>query len=218
MTRAHHDSSDPSLYQGAHVRRSVLMVGAGGVAAIGAAAWWRAHPRLGSGWVNRVVDPWLVDHGVVDRTAGEIGLIEHVGRKWASPGFRRSTRCRPIAVSGSSFPSGSSLVGRGTCLAAGHCRMQVGAWSMSSMSRCWSPRRWWSGVPRLASRVMGWLGFRYLLLHRLAEAPGTLDAVPESGEVSATRSSCRPEAWRRCRTATLSRCRSGPERGSGTND
>ena len=63
------------------MRSSFLKLGAVGVVAIGAAAWWRAHPRLGSDLVNRVVDPWLVDHGVVDRTAGEIGLIEHVGRK-----------------------------------------------------------------------------------------------------------------------------------------
>ena len=42
------------------------------------------------------------------------------------------------------------------------------------------------GLPRLASPVMGWLGFRYLLLHRFAEAPGTLAAEPEFNKASAS--------------------------------
>ena len=39
------------------------------------------------------------------------------------------------------------------------------------------------GLPRPASRAMGWLGFRYLLMHRFAETPGIFAVGPDSGEV-----------------------------------
>lgn len=165
------------------MRRLVLMLGAVGVAAIGAAVWWRAHPRLGSSWVNRVVDPWLVDHGVVDRTAGEIGLIEHVGRK---SGIVRVSPVHPIPTDGGFriiVPLGLESRWAQNVLAAGTCRLQVGAAVHELDEPMLVAPSMVVGLPPLASRAMGWLGFRYLLLHRFAEAPGTLTAEPKSGEV-----------------------------------
>ena len=165
------------------MRRLALMLGAVGVAAIGAAAWWRAHPRLGSSWVNRVVDPWLVGHGVVDRTAGEIGLVEHVGRK---SGIVRVSPVHPVPTDGVFriiVPLGLKSRWAQNVLAAGHCRLQVGAVVHELDEPMLVAPSMVVGLQPLASRVMGWLGFPHLLLHRLSEAPGILDAEPESGDV-----------------------------------
>ena len=165
------------------MRTSLLKLGALGSAAIAAAAWWRAHPRLGSAWVNRVVDPWLVDHDIVDRTAGEIGLIEHVGRK---SGIVRVSPVHPVPTAGGFriiVPLGLESQWAKNVLAAGHCRLRVGAVVHELDEPVLVAPSMVVGLPRLASHAMGWLGFRYLLLHRFAEAPETLVAEPESGEV-----------------------------------
>jgi hypothetical protein len=49
-------------------------------------------------------------------------------------------------------------------------------------------------IPRFAGRVMTWLGFRYLLLRRFAEHPGTLETVlTEAAEAVGTTETA-PEA------------------------
>src|SRR5690242_1325525 len=75
--------------------RTRLAATAGGTSAIAAIEWWRRHRRFGASFVTRVIDPWLVRRGIVDKTGGEIGLIEHVGRR---SGMVRTAPVHPVAT------------------------------------------------------------------------------------------------------------------------
>lgn len=96
------------------MRRIALGLGFVAAAVAVAAAWWRRHPRVGSAYMNRVVNPWLMERGLAEKSEGEIGLLEHVGRSWGPSTSRLCTPFRSMAASGSSFRSGSSRSGRGT--------------------------------------------------------------------------------------------------------
>jgi hypothetical protein len=146
-----------------------MALGLGGAWLIGAVAWWRRHPRFGTHWVNRVVDPWLVSHGVVDRSAGEIGLIEHVGR---TSGIVRRSPVHPVQT-----PTGYRIVvplglesqWARNVLAAGHCRLEVeGVIHELDRPSLVRPSRI-DDLPRVSRPLMDWLGFRYLLLHEHSE-------------------------------------------------
>jgi deazaflavin-dependent oxidoreductase (nitroreductase family) len=156
--------------------RKFMLTGLIGSAAIGAAAWWRRHRRFGSGWVNRVADPWLVSHGVVDNSAEEIGLMEHVGRR---TGAVRVTPVHPVATDDGFriiVPLGLQSQWAQNVLAAGRCRLQVGDMVYELDEPVLVASSMVDGLPRLARRAMDWLGFRYLSLHRVAEMPGRLAA------------------------------------------
>jgi len=140
-----------------------------GSAVIAAAAWWRRHRRVGSAWVNQVVDPWLVRHGVVDRTDGEIGLLEHVGR---TSGIVRTSPVHPVPTADGFrivVPLGTESQWARNVLAAGGCRLQVGdATYELDRPRFVEPTAV-EGVPPLVGRVLVWLGFRYLVLQHADE-------------------------------------------------
>jgi hypothetical protein len=156
------------------MRRNLALIGVLTAAAVGAATWWREHRRFGSGWVDRIVDPWVVEHGVVHKTRGEIGLIEHVGRRTGvirvSPvhlvpthdGFR-------IIV-----PLGIQSQWARNVIEAGHCRLQVGELVYALDRPVLVAPSMVDGLPRLAQHAMDWLGFRYLSLHGVAQTPGRL--------------------------------------------
>jgi deazaflavin-dependent oxidoreductase (nitroreductase family) len=158
------------------MRRALSIGGALGLIVV-AVAWWRRHPRVGAGWVNRVVDPWLVRNGVVEGSRGELGLLEHVGR---TTGTVRITPIHPVPTA-EGFriiaPLGVESQWARNVIAAGHCRLQVG----NVVHKLDEPRIVMpsevEGLPRLASRVMDWLGFRYLILHQFAEHEGALDQI-----------------------------------------
>ena len=166
------------------MRRSLVFIGAGGAAAIGAAAWWRGHRRVGSAWVNRVVDPWLVNHGIVDSTRGEIGLIEHVGR---TTGVVRVSPVHPVPTADGFriiVPLGVESQWARNVLAAGHCRLYIGETVYELDEPVLVVPSRVEGVPRLARHVMEWLGFRYLCLHELAEMPGRSAEGPRLTDVA----------------------------------
>jgi deazaflavin-dependent oxidoreductase (nitroreductase family) len=152
---------------------SVILAGLIG----GFAAWWRRHPRFGAEWVNRVADPWLVRQGVVSGSKGEIGLLEHVGRK---SGTVRVTPVHPVRT-----PDGFRIIAplgvesqwAKNVLAAGHCRLQVGEVLYELDEPQLVMASTVEGLPDPATRVMDWLGFRYLALRRFAEGPGTLETT-----------------------------------------
>jgi deazaflavin-dependent oxidoreductase (nitroreductase family) len=124
-----------------------------------------------------VADPWLVGHGIVGGSAGEIGLIEHVGRR---SGTVRVSPVHPVPTERGFrivVPLGLESRWARNVLAAGHCRLQVGDTVYELDEPALVPPSAIEGVPALARRVMDWLGFRYLVLHRLTEAPGTLASV-----------------------------------------
>jgi deazaflavin-dependent oxidoreductase (nitroreductase family) len=158
-----------------------------GIAVGGFVLWWRRHPRFGATWVNRVVDPWLVRRGVVSGSKGEIGLLEHVGRKSR---VLRVTPVHPVPT-GEGFriivPLGVESQWAQNVLAAGHCRMQVNEVIHELDEPQLVMASTVEGVPKAAAAVMDWLGFRYLLLRRFAQRPGTLETRTETeGAAGAT--------------------------------
>jgi deazaflavin-dependent oxidoreductase (nitroreductase family) len=170
------------------MRRLLLVVAALGAAAVAGAAWWRRNPRFGSEYVNRVVDPWLVRRGIVDRSGGEIGLLEHVGRR---SGIVRVTPVHPVATERGFrivVPLGRESHWAQNVMAAGHCRIQVGDVIHELDEPVLVAPSAVAGIPIGVARVMEWLGFRYLVLNRVAEHPGTLEtpaAPAESNEPEA---------------------------------
>jgi deazaflavin-dependent oxidoreductase (nitroreductase family) len=157
---------------------------------IWAADWWRQHPRFGAEWVNRVADPWLVRQGMVDASEGEIGLIEHIGRK---TGIVRVTPVHPVPTE-SGFrivvPLGRASEWARNVIAAGRCRLQVGDVIHELDEPTLVAPEAVEGIAPVARRVMDWLGFRYLVLHRFGKTAGKLVAdevaVAGAGSPAAT--------------------------------
>ena len=160
------------------MRRSRFLLGA--MVAVGAFAWWSGHRRSGTTWVNRVADPWLVRHGIVDRSAGEIGLIEHVGRR---TGIVRISPVHPVPTEMGFrivVPLGLESEWAQNVIAAGHCRLQVGqAVYELDEPQLVSPLAV-DGLPPIVGHVTDLLGFRYLLLHRFYPVAGTIAEEPEA--------------------------------------
>ena len=171
------------------MRKVLLIVAALAGLAGGAVAWWRRNPRTGAAWVNRVVDPWLVRQGIVASSKGEIGLLEHVGR---TTGVVRVTPVHPIRTAEGFriiVPLGLESHWARNVLAAGNCRVQVDdiVYELDE-PRMVAPSSV-EGLPKIAARVMDWLGFRYLVLRLFAAASGTLEPLGAPGvatEESAT--------------------------------
>lgn len=141
----------------------------------GAVAWWRRHPRFGSAWVNRVADPWLVRRGVVASSKGEIGLLEHIGRK---SGVVRVTPVHPIRTPDGfriMVPLGVESQWAQNVVAAGHCRLQVGDMVYELDQPLLVTASGVDGLPKPAIGAMEWLGFRYLTARRFAEHEGALE-------------------------------------------
>jgi deazaflavin-dependent oxidoreductase (nitroreductase family) len=150
------------------MRKPVIVLGLLG-GAVGAVAWWRRHPRTGAEYVNRVIDPWLVRSGLIEKSDGELGLVEHVGRV---SGAVRMTPVHPVATADGYrivVPLGATSQWAQNVLAAGHCRLEVGG----VVHRLDEPKLVSpisvAGIPPIAAHVLDWLGFRYLQLHRLAD-------------------------------------------------
>jgi deazaflavin-dependent oxidoreductase (nitroreductase family) len=158
------------------MRTLLVLIGATAAALVAVIAWWRRHPRTGSAYVNRVVNPWLVRHRVADRTDGEIGLIEHVGRR---SGVVRVSPVHPVPTEDGYrivVPLGTASEWARNVLAAQRCRMQIGG-TIHELDRPRLAAPTETGhLPRITARLLDGLGFRYLLLHRLEQHPGELEA------------------------------------------
>ena len=156
------------------MRRRWMLTGALGAGALAAIATWRRNRRIGAAYVNRVVDPWLVRHGMIERTHGEIGLLEHVGRR---SGVVRIAPVRPVPTE-TGFrivvPLGLESQWAQNVLAAGHCRIEVGGSVHELDEPRLIPATEVPEVPLMLGHLLGWLGFRYLVLHRFDRHPGTL--------------------------------------------
>src|SRR4029079_11531943 len=136
------------------MRRSGVLAVAVGAEAIGAVVWWSRHRRAGTGFVNRVVDPWLVRRSLVDRSRGEIALIEHVGRR---TGIVRWTPVHPVPTDDGFriiVPLGSESQWARNVLTSGSCRLQVGDFLHDlDEPLLVSPRRI-AGIPTVVGRLM----------------------------------------------------------------
>jgi hypothetical protein len=161
------------------MRKSMIALGAIAAEAVLAVAWWRRHPRVGAAYVNRVIDPWLVRQGLVDTSRGEIGLLEHVGR--VSGTVRRSPVHPVRTATGFRIivPLGVESQWAQNVLAAGHCRLEVDHVVHELDEPVLIDATAVEAVPRPMARLMGWLGFRYLLLHELDQRPGDLAEAPK---------------------------------------
>jgi deazaflavin-dependent oxidoreductase (nitroreductase family) len=132
--------------------------------------WWRDNRRFGSDFMNRVVDPWLEERGVIGGSRGELALIEHVGRR---SGIVRRTPIHPMPTEDGFriiVPVGEKSHWARNVLAAGHCRLVIGDRVLELDEPVLEMP---AQVPGLAAPVRAafeWLGFRYLRLHTFGEA------------------------------------------------
>jgi hypothetical protein len=162
------------------------MVGAAVASAVATAfVAWRRDPRIGSGFVNRVVDPILVERGISGSGRSEIGTLEHVGRR---SGIRRMTPVHPVPTP-TGFrivvPLGARSQWARNVLPAGHCRLQL----HDVVHELDEPTLLEPGsVADLgpgARRMGAWLGFRYLHLRSFSHVAGTLgEPAPEVERVA----------------------------------
>jgi deazaflavin-dependent oxidoreductase (nitroreductase family) len=155
----------------------IIMLTAGLGAALGAGlVTWRRDPRIGSAWVNRTVNPWLLERGLAGGKHSEIGPLEHVGRR---SGLVRLTPVHPEPTA-TGFrivvPLGARSEWARNVLAAGRCRIGL----HEQVYELASPRLVSPAVlddlPPAMRACMVALGFRYLLLETIAVMPGRLEA------------------------------------------
>jgi deazaflavin-dependent oxidoreductase (nitroreductase family) len=157
--------------------RKLIAVAVAALGVYAAADWWRQHRRAGTEFVNRVIDPWLVARGVIAGSRGEIGLLEHVGRK---SGIVRQTPVHPVPTADGFriiVPIGEASQWARNVVAAGHCRLQVGERLLELDEPVLERPADVPGLPRPIRALYGWLGFRFLRLRTFgAVEPGTTTA------------------------------------------
>jgi hypothetical protein len=166
--------------------RKLMFVTATAASLVAAVLWWREHRRAGTGFVNRIVNPWLERRGVIGISRGELGLLEHVGRR---SGIVRQTPIHPMPIAGGFriiVPVGERSEWVRNVLAAGHCRLLIGD-RFLELDEPVVERP--ADVPVLSAPVralFGWLGFRYLRLRTLgevqADAPAPVPAIEPQRE------------------------------------
>ncbi len=138
--------------------RKILLLATAGVAVYGAASWWRANRRAGASFVNRIVDPWLERRGFISGSHGELGLVEHVGRK---SGTLRRTPIHPMPIPGGFriiVPIGERSEWARNVLAAGQlpaCRRRAADPARRPDPRNAGPGPWPSAPGARSVRVAG---------------------------------------------------------------
>ena len=164
------------------MRKIILFTAAVGTALAAGLVAWRRDPRIGSAYVNRAVNPRLLERGLAGGEHSEIGPLEHVGRR---SGIVRLTPVHPEpTATGFRFvvPLGSQSEWAKNVLAAGRCRIGLHEQVYElAAPRFVSPAEL-EDLPRPLGACMSALGFRYLVLETVAVAPGRLEARPESPE------------------------------------
>jgi deazaflavin-dependent oxidoreductase (nitroreductase family) len=158
------------------MRRFVAIAALGAVAG-GAVIIWRRNPRIGTAFVNTVVNPRLVHHGLAGSGASEIGTLEHVGRR---SGIRRLTPVHPEPTPDGFrivVPLGSHSEWAKNVLAAGHCRLQLRDVVYDLDEPTVISARDAGNLPTAVRAVMAALGFEYVVLRTFRSSPGTLQPV-----------------------------------------
>lgn len=150
--------------------RRLMFLAATALGLYAAARWWREHRRSGTDYVNHSINPWLERHGLISGSHGELGLIEHVGRK---SGVVRLTPIHPMPIVDGFriiVPVGERSEWARNVLAAGHCRLRIGDRRFELDEPVLETPSEVPDLPRPVRALFGWLGFRYLRLRTLAEA------------------------------------------------
>jgi deazaflavin-dependent oxidoreductase (nitroreductase family) len=164
--------------------RKLLSVSVAALGLVAAAEWWRRNRRFGADFVNRVVDPWLVARGIVTTSRGEIGLLEHVGRKSA---VVRRTPVHPVPTEDGFriiVPLGEASGWARNVLAAGHCRLELDGRLVELDEPVFETPAEVPGLPRALRLLYGWLGFRYLRVRVFRDVAATSDAQPTATTAS----------------------------------
>jgi deazaflavin-dependent oxidoreductase (nitroreductase family) len=146
------------------------------------AEWWRRNRRAGADFVNHVLDPWLVKRGLINRSHGELGVLEHVGR---TSGIVRRTPVHPVPTADGFriiVPIGEASHWARNVLAAGHCRLEIEGRVLELDEPVMERPAEVPGLPRAVRGLYEWLGFRYLRLRTFRE----LEPGSEVGAAPAT--------------------------------
>jgi hypothetical protein len=149
--------------------RKLIFFSSTAVGLYGAVRWWRQNRRVGADLVNRIVDPWLQDRGLISGSRGEFALIEHVGR---NSGIVRRTPVRPMPTENGFriiVPLGEQSEWAQNVLAARHCRLLVGDQLLELDEPVLERPTDVADLPHPVRAVFEWLGFRYLRLRTLGE-------------------------------------------------
>ena len=149
---------------------------------------WRRNPRVGTTFVNSVVNPRLVRRGLAGGRASEIGTLEHIGRR---SGVRRLTPVHPEPTPEGFrvvVPLGPHSQWAQNVLAAGHCRLQLHGLVYDLDEPTMIPASEAEKLPRAVRGAMAALGFQYLRLHTFASHPGRLEPAELDASVSGQQS------------------------------
>jgi deazaflavin-dependent oxidoreductase (nitroreductase family) len=159
------------------MRRSVILTA--GVVSLGAAVGgavvvWRRNPRIGSAFVNSVVNPALVRRGLAGGGASELGVLEHVGRR---SGTHRWTPVHPEPTADGfriMVPLGPHSEWARNVLAAGHCRLRLHGIDYDLDEPVMIPAGDAEALPGAVRGLITALGFQYLKLRTLGSDAGVL--------------------------------------------
>jgi deazaflavin-dependent oxidoreductase (nitroreductase family) len=149
---------------------------------------WRRHPRVGTAFVNSVVNPVLLRRGLAGKGRSEIATLEHVGRR---SGMKRLTPVHP-EVTQNGFriivPLGTQSEWARNVMAAGHCRLQLHDQVFDLDEPAMVDAREAKDLPWPMRRAMAALGFKYLNLRTFTALPATLPLMErESFEANQSR-------------------------------
>lgn len=150
-----------------------------GAVVVGAARIWRRDPRVGTAFVNSVVNPVLVRRGLAGNGRSEIATLEHVGR---TSGMKRLTPVHPEATQNGFrivVPLGKQSEWARNVIAAGHCRIHLHDQIFDLDEPAMVDAGEVKDLPWPVRRVMAALGFKYLNLRTFAAHPATLALMEE---------------------------------------
>ena len=148
-----------------------------GAALVAAAVMWRRNTRIGTAFVNSIVNPALVRRGLAGYGRSEIGTLEHVGRK---SGVRRLTPVHPEPTPAGFriiVPLGMRSEWARNVVAAGHCRLLLHDQVIDLDEPAMVDAGEAQDLPWPLRRALSTLGFRYLALRTFASHPGSLEAA-----------------------------------------
>ena len=160
------------------MRRIVAMIAVAtalGASVCGAVIVWRRNPRVGSAFVNSVVNPRLLQRGLAGGAKSEIGTLEHMGR---TSGARRLTPVHPEPTPEGfriMVPLGAHSQWARNVIAAGHCRLQLHEVVYELDEPAMIPAAEVQELPSAVRGAMAALGFEYLALRRFRSSPGTFE-------------------------------------------
>jgi hypothetical protein len=159
------------------VVRKLLVFGIGMAGVTAIVVLWMRTSRIGAGLANDWVNPYLIRRGLAGSGASDLVALEHVGRR---SGIRRLTLLHAMPTADGvrfAVPLGARSEWARNVLAAGRCRMQYQDRLVElDQPRLLAPTED-PAMGLVLGRVVEWLGWRYLVLHRAGEEPGRLDAA-----------------------------------------